>query len=103
MSRTLISFPLDKFQGQRVQRAACVEKTVTLAARIAARFIKNRVTVGSPLGIKTCESTLTMAATVTLLLERQIWPVSGPAKEPQRPRAEISPPLCRGPGQEPPF
>lgn len=45
MCRTTLALPLEKPLGQHKEQAACAEKTVTLAARIAARFIKNRVTV----------------------------------------------------------
>jgi hypothetical protein len=45
MGRTILVLPLEKLSRQHDQQLACVEKTVTLAARIAARFIKNGVTV----------------------------------------------------------
>ncbi|KAL2018628.1 hypothetical protein VTK56DRAFT_531 [Thermocarpiscus australiensis] len=48
MSRTTLALPLGECRGQHSQQAVCTEKTVTLAARIAARFIKNRVTQLSP-------------------------------------------------------
>ncbi|KAH6847955.1 Mus7/MMS22 family-domain-containing protein [Chaetomium sp. MPI-CAGE-AT-0009] len=44
MSRTILALPLDKSPRRHTQQAACSEKAVTLAARIAARFVKNRVT-----------------------------------------------------------
>jgi hypothetical protein len=47
MSRTILALPPGQSQRQQSQQAACTEKTVTLAARIAVRFISNRVTVRS--------------------------------------------------------
>ncbi|KAK3900520.1 Mus7/MMS22 family-domain-containing protein [Staphylotrichum tortipilum] len=44
MSRTLLALPPGQSQRQQSQQAACTEKTVMLAARIAVRFINNRVT-----------------------------------------------------------
>jgi hypothetical protein len=44
MSRTILALPLEKSPRRHTQQAACSEKAVTLAARIAARFVKNRVT-----------------------------------------------------------
>ncbi|KAL2133588.1 hypothetical protein VTI74DRAFT_2063 [Chaetomium olivicolor] len=48
MSRTTLALPLDVSPGRHSQQVACVEKAVTLSAKIAARFIKNRVTQMSP-------------------------------------------------------
>ncbi|KAK4115642.1 hypothetical protein N656DRAFT_842476 [Canariomyces notabilis] len=48
MSRTMLSLPLGRPLGQQARQVACTEKAVNLAARIAARFIKNRVTQLSP-------------------------------------------------------
>ncbi|KAL2264415.1 hypothetical protein VTK26DRAFT_3302 [Humicola hyalothermophila] len=44
MCRTTLALPPEKAPRQHKDQAACAEKTITLAARIAARFIKNRVT-----------------------------------------------------------
>ncbi|KAL1836782.1 hypothetical protein VTJ49DRAFT_4653 [Mycothermus thermophilus] len=44
MARTLIAMTVEPTSRQHGQHAACVEKTVALAARIAARLVKNRVT-----------------------------------------------------------
>lgn len=46
MSRTILAIPQGKSSRHHSQQANCIEKAVTLAARIAARLIKNRVTVG---------------------------------------------------------
>ncbi|GAB1313077.1 Mus7/MMS22 family-domain-containing protein [Madurella fahalii] len=48
MSRTILAISVEKSQGPHAQQTACAEKTVTLAAKIAARFYKNRVTQLSP-------------------------------------------------------
>ncbi|KAK3304457.1 Mus7/MMS22 family-domain-containing protein [Chaetomium strumarium] len=42
--RTILALPLEQSSRQHNQQKACAEKTVTLAARIAARFVKNRIT-----------------------------------------------------------
>ncbi|EAQ83860.1 hypothetical protein CHGG_10264 [Chaetomium globosum CBS 148.51] len=47
MTRTILALPLEKSPRRHTQQTACAEKAVTLAARIAARFVKNRVTVRS--------------------------------------------------------
>ncbi|KAH6622947.1 Mus7/MMS22 family-domain-containing protein [Chaetomium tenue] len=44
MTRTILALPLEKSPRRHTQQSACAEKAVTLAARIAARFVKNRVT-----------------------------------------------------------
>ncbi|KAL2193527.1 Mus7/MMS22 family-domain-containing protein [Corynascus similis CBS 632.67] len=44
MARTTLALPPERSARRHNQQAACVEKTITLAARIAARFVKNRVT-----------------------------------------------------------
>lgn len=48
MSRTILALPLEKSSRQYGPQAACVEKTVILAARIAVRFFKNGVMVRNP-------------------------------------------------------
>ncbi|KXX75508.1 Protein mms22 [Madurella mycetomatis] len=48
MGRTILSLSLEKPQGLHTQQPVCAEKTVTLAAKIAARFYKYRVTQLSP-------------------------------------------------------
>ncbi|KAK0705147.1 Mus7/MMS22 family-domain-containing protein [Lasiosphaeris hirsuta] len=44
MGRTIIGLPTIASFGKRTDHGVCVEKTVALSARIAARFIKNRLT-----------------------------------------------------------
>ncbi|KAK3490521.1 Mus7/MMS22 family-domain-containing protein [Neurospora hispaniola] len=46
MARELLALPLKAFTtfGKQTQQVACTEKTVTLAAKLAARFIQERVT-----------------------------------------------------------
>ncbi|KAK0626194.1 Mus7/MMS22 family-domain-containing protein [Immersiella caudata] len=44
MARTVMTVPSSKAPNKQRQQVACVEKTVTLTGRIAARFIKDRLT-----------------------------------------------------------
>ncbi|KAK4239258.1 Mus7/MMS22 family-domain-containing protein [Achaetomium macrosporum] len=44
LGRAILALPLEQSLRHHNQQSACAEKTVTLAARIAARFVKNRIT-----------------------------------------------------------
>ncbi|KAK4165066.1 protein mms22 [Cladorrhinum sp. PSN259] len=44
MSRTIISLPVPDSLLRQTPQALCIEKTITLAARLASRFIKDRLT-----------------------------------------------------------
>ncbi|KAK4178541.1 Mus7/MMS22 family-domain-containing protein [Triangularia setosa] len=44
MSRTVMGLPQSKSFGRQTKQAACVEKMVTLGARVASRLVNNRVT-----------------------------------------------------------
>ncbi|KAK4455621.1 protein mms22 [Podospora aff. communis PSN243] len=48
MARTIMAVPASKAPNKQRQQLACVEKTVTLGGRTAARFIKDRLTQLSP-------------------------------------------------------
>jgi len=51
MARIVISLPAKKAPRKQSQQAACVEKTVTLGGRIAARFVKDGLTVRCVCGV----------------------------------------------------
>ncbi|KAK0741672.1 Mus7/MMS22 family-domain-containing protein [Apiosordaria backusii] len=44
MTRTVMGLPQPKSFGRQTKQAACVEKVVTLGARVASRLVNNRVT-----------------------------------------------------------
>ncbi|KAK4144073.1 Mus7/MMS22 family-domain-containing protein [Dichotomopilus funicola] len=48
MCRTTLAFPVEKAAMRQIQQSECAEKAVTLAARIAARFVQSRVTLLLP-------------------------------------------------------
>jgi hypothetical protein len=72
MSRTILALPLEKSSRQHDPQVACVEKTVTLAARIAARFIKNSVMVCGPWLCISRRALLTLPAIIALLFPREV-------------------------------
>jgi hypothetical protein len=100
IARTIIAVPASKAPNKQRQQFACVEKTVTLGGRIAARFVKDRLTVCVLRGLFSSLIANFFSATLTVLFSREILPVHRHPKELGNHGEEIRPPFYICPHQE---